>query len=258
MARRWFPTRSTRIARSKRKDDRSGQEHDGEQSRPTEAGPHQRVMKRLRIIVEPNPLRRLVRQELEVREAQPQNAEDRPDLIADEEYEGWDEEQPLGHALPKNRDGTAGNPCAKFNFVVYNRLRHSPNPAHPTALCAAGCDAAALRRRAPSDQPFLISACTASITFVIATFGIGLFALEVSLPNRFADDELLQPKNVVVDGLRACPTASGRARRRAASNPACSRSIPRRSSYRAEAGRDGRLACQRSNPSRSADRRSAP
>jgi hypothetical protein len=94
-------------------------------------------------------------------------------LIADEEYEGWSQKQPLGHALPKEGDGTAGNPCAKFNFVVYNRLRHSSNPAHPTAPCAAGCDAAALHRRAASDHPFLISACTASLTFCIATFGSG-------------------------------------------------------------------------------------
>ena len=107
------------------KDDRSGQEHDCEQSRPTEARPHQRVMKRQRIIVEPNPLRRLVRQKLEVGETHPQNAKDRPDLVADEEDEGWEEKHPLGHALPENRDKTAGHPCAKLNFVVYNRLRHS-------------------------------------------------------------------------------------------------------------------------------------
>src|ERR1700692_2672133 len=91
-------------------------------------------MKRLRVIVEPNPLRRLVRQELEVREAHPQNADDRPHLIADEEDKGREEKQPLRHALAQNKNGTAGDPCAKSHFVVYDCLRHSPNPAHPTAL----------------------------------------------------------------------------------------------------------------------------
>jgi hypothetical protein len=46
-------------------------------------------------------MRRFAGKKLEVGEAQPQDAEDRPNLIADEEGQGRREKQPLAGALPE-------------------------------------------------------------------------------------------------------------------------------------------------------------
>src|SRR5580704_18507322 len=78
------------------------------------------------------------------------------------------------------------------------------HPIQPIQLrrLPSGRDAAALRRRAPERSALLDFRLHGLHHLRHGHLGIGLFALEVTLPNRFAEDELLQPKNVVVDGLR--------------------------------------------------------
>ena len=82
-------------------------------------------LKRLRVVVEPDPMRRLVRQELEVGEAQPEDAEDRPDLVADEEDERGGEKQPLAAFAPE-RGRARRRAGAEVSVALCYRLRHAP------------------------------------------------------------------------------------------------------------------------------------
>ena len=62
--------------------------------RAPEARPHQRIVQRLDIIVEADPVRRLAGEESIVGEADPDDADDRVDLVADEEEQRRQQEQP--------------------------------------------------------------------------------------------------------------------------------------------------------------------
>ena len=187
-----------------------------------EARPHQRVVKRLRVIVEPDPLRRLVRQELEVGEAHPQNAEDRPDLVADEKYERWRRETATP-PCPSAEHGDAAAARRRAPSSTSSVMR-SPAPCHriqprsQLRRCAAGLRDAGRRLQPPrpsGDQPFLISACDRLHDLLHRDLRIGFLALEVGLPDRLADDELLEPKRLLLIALarsswpRTRPTKGG-------------------------------------------------
>ena len=94
-------------------------------------------LERLDVIVEPDPVRRLVGQELVVGEAQPEDAEDRPDLIADEEGERRQQEQPL--PTPCRSSAWAARPSpAEAHFAGYDRLRHALSQLNQSASMHAG------------------------------------------------------------------------------------------------------------------------
>ena len=77
-----------------RNDDGARQEHRGEQRRAPQAGPHQRIVQRLDIVGEADPVRRVPAQKLEIGEADPDHADDRPGLVPDEEDERRQQEGP--------------------------------------------------------------------------------------------------------------------------------------------------------------------
>ena len=111
-----------------RQDDRSRQEHERELGRAPQARPHQRIMERIDVIVEADPVRRLVGEELVVGEADPEDAEDRVDLIAHKEGDRRQEEQPGAYA-PSQRGRLAAQPlprCADYARLAGRyRLRHA-------------------------------------------------------------------------------------------------------------------------------------
>ncbi len=114
-----------------RQDDRSRQEHDREQRRAPQARPHQRVVERRDVVVEPDPVRRLVGEELVVGEADPEDADDRIDLIADEEDERRQQEQPRAGALQQLRRLAAGPPRVRGSP---GRMQSSVPYAKPVAI----------------------------------------------------------------------------------------------------------------------------
>ena len=99
--------------KKQREDDRAGQEHDGEERRPPKALPHQRVFERGDVIIEADPVRRLVRQELVVGEADPEDADDRIDLVSDEKDERRKQKQPRAKTLPERADPTGKLPLTR-------------------------------------------------------------------------------------------------------------------------------------------------